>query len=154
MWPIDTPGLARKSVEARDLLPGPVLPADVPCPADSNARGLPAEILAYWVRHPEAQDTAEGIALWWVPAAAISAVEEAVESLAQAGWIDVRVGKDGNHHYRLNRDRIPAVAIPNPAPEASADPSPPKTPTPETLVEPPKSLIDPPTQARRSVSSN
>lgn len=154
MWLIDTPGLARISVKAQNLLLGPVLPADLPCPADPNARGLPAEILAYWVRHPEAQDTAEGIALWWVPAAAISAVEEAVESLAQAGWIDVRVGKDGNHHYRLNRDRIPEIAIPEPSREASVDPSAPNAPIPESIVDPPKPPIDPPTQARRSVSSN
>ena len=70
---------------------------------------LADEVLAYLVRHPQAEDTAEGIAEWWLPKErnrhAILDVEGALSELARDGFLVARQCRDGRTYYRLNRDR-------------------------------------------------
>jgi hypothetical protein len=78
---------------------------------DVNDPGRPLadEVLAYVVRHPEAQDTVEGIAEWWLLEQrirhAVSDVEAALSELVGNGFLVARQCTDGRTYYRLNPDR-------------------------------------------------
>lgn len=65
------------------------------------------QILRYLSKHPEAEDTAEGILRWWVMEEqleeAADTVREALVSLVVAGNLYVAVGKDGSVRYRLRK---------------------------------------------------
>jgi hypothetical protein len=64
-------------------------------------------ILRYLSKHPEAEDTAEGILRWWVMEEEIeeaaSTVCEALASLVVAGHLFVVVRADGSVRYRLRK---------------------------------------------------
>ena len=59
-------------------------------------------IAAYLVRHPEAGDTVEGIALWWLGANSGDwpRVRLAVEAMERKGMMIRFTGADGREHYR------------------------------------------------------
>jgi hypothetical protein len=63
-------------------------------------------IVSYLGKHPEAQDTLEGIANWWLTFERIelstNAVADALQSLMQQGIVTLRVSGDGTTLYRLN----------------------------------------------------
>ena len=56
--------------------------------------------------HPQAQDTIDGIADWWLTERrvrqGIAEVEVALRHLVERGLVDVDVRKDGKKHYSLN----------------------------------------------------
>lgn len=68
-----------------------------------------AAIVAYLRDHPEAQDTARGIAQWWLPERGVSPgvqdTERALERLVAEGRVLARMAADGRRHYRLNPGR-------------------------------------------------
>src|SRR5262245_26790997 len=76
---------------------------------ENPGRPLTDEVLAYVARHPQAQDTVEGIAEWWLLeqqiAHAVSDVEAALGELVGDGFLVACQCKDGRTYYRLNRDR-------------------------------------------------
>lgn len=71
------------------------------------------QILAYLSRNPEAQDTLEGIAGWWLMEERIreSLVEtqSALDDLAAARLVVVRKGADGKGYYQINPERVAEV---------------------------------------------
>lgn len=64
------------------------------------------EILNYLFKHPDANDTLEGITEWWLLSQRISyemnRVKAAVKKLVQEGWIIEIKGKNSTVRYRLN----------------------------------------------------
>lgn len=68
---------------------------------------LIAAIEAYLASHPQAADSAEGVAQWWLgsptPAVAMQDVERALLALAQRGVVRRAVLADGTSLYRGNR---------------------------------------------------
>jgi hypothetical protein len=74
--------------------------------ANENDRSLADEILSYLVQHPEAQDTVEGIAEWWLLEQRIRhSVADVTAALAEfeaQKLVVTRRGVDGRIHYRVN----------------------------------------------------
>ena len=74
----------------------------------TNRHCLANEVLGYLVRHPEAQDTADGIAEWWLLEQRImevvSNLEVVLEELVKKQFLLVAAGNDGRFYYRLNRN--------------------------------------------------
>jgi predicted transcriptional regulator len=72
-------------------------------------------ILQYLKEHPEAGDTLEGIAKWWVMLQqlnnSVDAVQTALQSLTTKGLIVERKGPDGRAIYLASRgnQREPAI---------------------------------------------
>jgi hypothetical protein len=75
-------------------LPTPSLPSPAP------------EILDYLARHPEAQDTIDGILHWWVLDACIRKwapkIAETVAQLVEQGFLEQSQSADGNVFYRAS----------------------------------------------------
>ena len=69
---------------------------------------LALQILRYLQDHPEAQDTMEGIMVWWVSERAIKnwlpQVRRSLAALVASGYLEKRT-TDGRIFYRLNRSR-------------------------------------------------
>jgi hypothetical protein len=67
--------------------------------------------LAYLARHPQAQDTLEGIVQWWLLEQRLyrttSEVRTALEALVAKGQIVARQGRDGRIYYRAGFPGIP-----------------------------------------------
>ncbi len=61
------------------------------------------ELLAYWLRHPHASDTLEGICRWWLSDAPVPVprVEMALAWLVERGAVAVQPSADGRVRYRL-----------------------------------------------------
>lgn len=76
---------------------------------DNPGHSLADQVLAYIIRHPEAQDTVEGIAEWWLLEPQIhrtvSEVEAALSRLVAEGFLVARRCRDGRTYYGLNRDK-------------------------------------------------
>lgn len=72
------------------------------------------EILAYLAKNPDAQDTVEGIAEWWLLAQEIerqvSKVKEALAALVAKDLIVERKGKDSRIYYRLNKRKAKEIS--------------------------------------------
>jgi hypothetical protein len=64
------------------------------------------EILNYLFKHPDANDTLEGISEWWVFSQRINCemkrVKAAVVKLVEEGWIIEIKGKNSTVRYRMN----------------------------------------------------
>jgi len=64
------------------------------------------EILDYLARHPEAQDTIDGILHWWVLDACIRKwapkIAETVAQLVEKGFLEQSQSADGNVFYRAS----------------------------------------------------
>jgi Fe2+ or Zn2+ uptake regulation protein len=72
--------------------------------ADPRVTALGVLLRRYWRRNPQACDTPEGIAQWWLPeghGATPSQVRAALETLEEDGLVEKVVGGDGRIHYRL-----------------------------------------------------
>jgi hypothetical protein len=70
-------------------------------------------ILSYLSANPEANDTSEGIAQWWLLEQEIrdqtAAVERALAELADAGWLIARGNSGSPPRYRLNPARAEEI---------------------------------------------
>ena len=75
-----------------------------------TAASLVHEISSYLTRHPEARDTVEGIAEWWLLRQQIhdqtAAVRAALEQLVLEDLVLERRGLDGRAFYQLNRSKL------------------------------------------------
>jgi len=71
------------------------------------------QILAYLVDHPAAQDTADGIAQWWILEQCVKRgaplVSEALDELVKKGLVTGRKTRDSQVHYRINRRRLTEI---------------------------------------------
>ena len=67
-------------------------------------------LLGYLYTHPDAKDTAEGIADWWLRARGVmineTGVEEALTELVLSGWLTATSRRASPPMYGLNQDRI------------------------------------------------
>lgn len=81
-------------------------------------------IIDYLGKHPDAQDTLQGIADWWLSFEMIDlsteAVADALQDLVQQGTITMRVSKDGTTLYRLNKGNSSVVAGQGPYSESTS----------------------------------
>ena len=62
------------------------------------------QILNHLQKHPQAQDTLEGIGQWWVPSQMVfgaAAIKDALDELVDAGLITEVMGKDAHISYRI-----------------------------------------------------
>jgi DNA-binding transcriptional ArsR family regulator len=70
---------------------------------------LADKILRYLREHPEAGDTIDGIADWWLTERrvrqGIAEVEIALRHLVERGLVDVAVREDGKRHYCLKLEK-------------------------------------------------
>lgn len=71
------------------------------------------EILAYMVQHPDATDTLEGIADWWLLERRIqegvAEVRTALDELSKRGLVVRRRGRDVSVLYQVNRSRLSEI---------------------------------------------
>jgi hypothetical protein len=72
----------------------------------ASKNDISEEILNYLFKHPDANDTLEGITEWWLLSQRISyemkRVKTAVFKLVEEGWIIETKGKNSTVRYRLN----------------------------------------------------
>jgi len=70
---------------------------------------LADEILHYLCENPEAQDTIDGIADWWLTERrvrqGIAEVELALRQLVDRGLVEVAIREDGRRHYCLKLEK-------------------------------------------------
>jgi hypothetical protein len=70
-------------------------------------------ILWYLLKHPDAQDTLEGIVHWWLVAHMIETrtniVKEAIAELVSRQFLLEDQGKDLRPRYRINRSRVEQI---------------------------------------------
>jgi hypothetical protein len=75
---------------------------------------IAAEILAYLLKHPQAQDTLEGIAHWWMLEQKIeestSMIKKALAGLVAGGWVQTTLSSDGHLHYRINSKKAVEIS--------------------------------------------
>lgn len=75
-------------------------------PADPSLSSPAPEILDYLFRHPDAQDTIDGILHWWVLDACIRKwtpkIAATVKQLVEGGFLEQKPSADGHVFYRLS----------------------------------------------------
>jgi hypothetical protein len=75
--------------------------------------GLFIDILNYLIGHPEARDTVEGIAQWWLLEQNIkeqlSQVQAVLDDLVAMGLILEQEGSDLRPNYRINSSRVDEI---------------------------------------------
>jgi hypothetical protein len=81
-----------------------------PCPPPNpKLPELARQILRYLQEHPKAQDTVEGIAVWWVSERAIKRwlpqLRKSIAALVAHGYLEKRTARDGRVLYRVARTR-------------------------------------------------
>lgn len=81
---------------------------------DQDVQAVAADILRYLQQHPDAADTAEGIARWWLGGRRyednLARVQDAMPGLVQQGLVEKQTLPDGADVYRAgwaNRSRQP-----------------------------------------------
>ena len=78
------------------------------CQSNEVSRIL-CDILTYLADHPEASDTIDGIAQWWLLEQRIRqeipAIEKALTELVAKGFVLEQRGSNGRNHYRINRHK-------------------------------------------------
>src|SRR5580704_7808698 len=78
-------------------------------PINTKLPKLARDILRYLREHPEAQDTFEGIMVWWVSDRAIKRwlphVRRSIAALVARGYLEKRTAADGRVFYRPNQSR-------------------------------------------------
>ena len=82
---------------------------DISSTKQDNPDWLRQQVLGYLLRHPEAQDTVEGIAEWWLlerrVEQALMIVTEVLTDLVSKEFLMATRAEDGRVYYRLNRTR-------------------------------------------------
>ncbi|MEI9971484.1 MAG: hypothetical protein WDO73_05145 [Ignavibacteriota bacterium] len=83
-------------------------------PGESSFRqGLRRGLLSYWMKHPEAKDTAEGIRLWWFAervSTPSGVLLEELEALVGMGWVVERDLAEGSRVFALNRGAMESIS--------------------------------------------
>jgi Fe2+ or Zn2+ uptake regulation protein len=85
------------------------------------------EILDYLARHPDAQDTIDGILHWWVLDACVKkwapTIAETVAQLVEQGFLEQKRSADGKIFYHVSphylarlQQRPPRNSTPDPTP--------------------------------------
>src|ERR1700756_3162056 len=76
---------------------------------DIPGRPVADEILAYLIKHPQAQDTLEGITEWWLLEqrirSAVAQVDGALRDLVANDLLVARQCADGRTYYGLNQTK-------------------------------------------------
>lgn len=76
---------------------------------------IASDLLSYLAENPQAQDTLEGIAKWWLLEQEITRrvteVRSALDGLVSGGFIIEVKGKDGRSRYRLNQGKQDKVEL-------------------------------------------
>ena len=76
---------------------------------DQDVLAVAADILRYLQHHPEAADTAEGIARWWLGGRryedSLARVQEAMPALVERGLVEKQTLPDGADVYRAGRSK-------------------------------------------------
>lgn len=71
-------------------------------------------ILSYLIENPDAEDTVQGIANWWLLRQTIrhqtQAVKDALARLATRGFLLKRSSSGSRAHYRINKNREADIA--------------------------------------------
>ncbi len=79
---------------------------DGSCSSEKDA--VAGEILSYLAKHPQANDTLEGIVEWWLLQQKIDyqtrVVREALAELVERGFLVKEVTKDLRVHYRATEN--------------------------------------------------
>jgi hypothetical protein len=74
-----------------------------------SSSAMSTAVLSYLAQHPEAQDTIEGIAEWWLLEHRIvettKALEAVLNDLVQQDFLLASKCAEGRLYYRLNRER-------------------------------------------------
>ena len=72
------------------------------------------KILAYLIDNPQAQDTLEGIAGWWVLQQdikrSVALIRKAVDDLLHQGLLLERQGNGRTKYYHVNRERLSEIS--------------------------------------------
>jgi hypothetical protein len=70
-------------------------------------------ILQYFIDHPDAKDTPEGIQKWWLPERysdrGRDEVKSALNLLSSKGWVTKRGRIPSKEIYGINKDCIPEI---------------------------------------------
>jgi hypothetical protein len=79
-------------------------------PADLSLPSPAPEILEYLARHPDAQDTIDGILHWWVLDTCIrswgSKIAQTVALLVEQGFLEKKPSADGHVFYRVSQQYL------------------------------------------------
>jgi hypothetical protein len=71
------------------------------------------EILDYLARHPDAQDTIDGIVHWWVLDACVQKwapkIAKAVAQLVERGFLEEKLSSDGKVFYHISPHYLAAL---------------------------------------------
>jgi len=82
-------------------------------PADPSLSSPASEILDYLARHPDAQDTIDGILHWWVLDSCIRKwtpkIATTVKQLVEEGFLEQKPSADGHVFYRLSPQYFAAL---------------------------------------------
>ena len=74
---------------------------------------LARDILSYFLKHPEAQDTLQGVVEWWLLEERIHTVSAEVEAvlkdLVEKKWVREFFGPDNQVRYAIRNDRIDEI---------------------------------------------
>ena len=86
---------------------------------DPSLQSPAPEILDYLARHPDAQDTIEGILHWWVLDTCIRnwapKITETVAQLVERGFLEQKSSGDGHVFYRASTQYLTALQSHSPA---------------------------------------
>jgi hypothetical protein len=81
----------------------------MPSPTRRTLGPVAQGILAYLSRHPNARDTTEGIAEWWLsqptPSPTTTETQVALDQLVSEGWMRAWRGPDGQVRYSRSPGR-------------------------------------------------
>jgi hypothetical protein len=72
-------------------------------------------ILQYFIDHPDAKDTIQGILHWWlsgdIAAWEEEAVQEALDALVARGWVTRRQTSPSQQLYGVNKARLEEITV-------------------------------------------
>lgn len=78
-------------------------------------RAIEHEVLGYLAEHPNACDTVEGIAEWWLLHHSIQTrtrqVRSALANLVESGLVDERSTDSHPTYYQVNHDRMADIRV-------------------------------------------
>jgi hypothetical protein len=79
-------------------------------PTEPSLPSPAPEILDYLARHPDAQDTIDGILHWWVLDSCIRkwspTIAETVAQLVERGFLEMKPSADGHVFYRVSHQYL------------------------------------------------